>query len=152
MDSSDHDLSRMSFAVQLARGALVRGEIPIACVIADEDSVISVGLNQRVATGRLTVHAEMVAIENAGRRALGQLRDATLYSTLSACAMCTGAVLLYRIPRVVFGDRTTFEGPTSLLRENGVEVVFLDDPSAFEVMKEFRVARPDLWDEDNGGR
>ena len=150
--AGQRDLTMMDFAVELARAALRRDEIPIASVIADEDSVISVGLNQLVATGRLIVHAETTAIDCAGRRALGQMRSATLYTTLSACAMCTGAILLHRIPRVVVGDRTTFEGPTQLLRDNGVDVTFLDDPRAVEIMNEFREKHPDLWDEDNGGR
>lgn len=145
------DLEIMKFAVGMAAGALRRGEIPIASIIADRTSVISTGLNRRVATGRLISHAETTAIENAGRRSLGLMRDATLYSTLSPCAMCTGAVLLHRIPRVVVADRKTWEGPTRMLRDNGCEVVFLDLDEAYELMSAFRRDFPEIWDEDNGG-
>jgi cytosine/creatinine deaminase len=149
---TDRDRRFLQFAVELARGALARGEIPIAAVIADVDSLISTGVNQRVATGRLVSHAETTALDNAGRGALPRLRQATMYCTLSPCAMCSGAIILYRIPRVVVADRRTFEGPTHKLQAQGCTVSFMDDPVAYQLLSEFRTAQPDLWAEDNGGR
>lgn len=149
---SDRDYMFLRFAVEAAKGALDAGNIPIAALLADESSFISLGVNARIQSNSVTGHAEIAALENAGRAAIPRFKNATIYCTLSPCAMCTGAILLYQIPRVVVADRKTFEGPTGLLREAGTDVLFADDAEAYSALLEFRSANPGLWDEDNGGQ
>ena len=149
---SEADDRYLSFALELARSCLLAGNIPIASVIADGESLISVGVNQRVQEGSMIRHAEMEAIENAGRSSVPRLRGATLYSTLAPCTMCTGAILLYGIPRVVIADRRTYGGYPDLLTANEVDILYTDSPMAQGLMAEFIRKNPELWHEDNGGR
>lgn len=148
---SDRDRQFLRFAIETARSSLRAGNIPIAALIADDESLISAGVNSRIQKGSLILHAETAALENAGRKAIPRLKSATMYCTLSPCAMCTGAILLYSIPRVIVADRKTFEGPTNTLRDEGVTVTFVDDEEAYSILREFRISNPELWNEDNGG-
>jgi cytosine deaminase len=136
-------------AIAEARQGLAEGGLPIGAVLADrQGSVVARGHNLRVQTGDPTAHAEMVCIRNAGRRRdWGSL---TLATTLSPCIMCSGAVLLYRIPRLVIGENETFLGAEDLLRDHGVELVVRADPRCIELMRTFIDTHPDLWNEDIG--
>lgn len=147
----DVDEFCMNMAVAHARSALRKGEIPIACVLRSENGLLAVGANQRVAHNSVTRHAEIDALENWGREHIGELRNATLYTTLSPCVMCTGAILWAGIPRVVVGDRKTYEGPTNLLVQEGVQVDFHEASEAYELLRALRETQPDLWKEDNAG-
>lgn len=148
---TERDLQLLQFAIQAAKGSLLAGNIPIAALIADDKSLISIGLNGRVQRQSMILHAETAAIENAGRQMVERLRSATMYCTLSPCPMCAGAILLYRIPRLVIADRVTHAGQARLLRESGVAIVFADDEEAAAIMAEFIRSNPELWREDNGG-
>jgi creatinine deaminase len=144
---TDHEL--LCEALQEARLGLAEGGLPIGSVLADAAGrIVARGHNLRVQTGDPTAHAEIVCLRNAGRR-----RDwprLTLVSTLSPCVMCTGASLLYRIPRVVIGENRNFLGAEDLFRERGVTLNVMDDAECIELMRSFVAARPDLWDEDVG--
>ncbi len=129
---------------------LGEGGIPIGSVLAIDGEIAGRGHNQRIQRGSVVLHAEMDCLENTGRLPAGTYRRATLYSTLSPCAMCTGAILLYGIPRVVVGEARTFEGPQHLLESAGVAVVVVDDPRCVELMERFIAANPELWHEDIG--
>jgi len=137
-------------ALAEARAGLAEGGIPIGSVLVLDGEIAGRGRNRRVQRGSATLHAEIDCLENAGRLRASELRRATLYSTLSPCDMCSGAVLLYRIPRVVVGEHRTFRGPEDLLRARGVELAVLDDPECAALMRQFIAARPELWDEDIG--
>jgi cytosine deaminase len=126
------------------------GGIPIGSVLVLDDEVIGAGHNRRVQRGSVVLHAEMDCLENAGRLPASVYRRATIYSTLSPCSMCTGAVLLYGIGRVVVGERRTFQGPQHLLEEAGVAVTVVDDPRCIDLMESFIATHPDLWNEDIG--
>lgn len=126
------------------------GGIPIGAVLVLDGAIIGRGHNRRVQLGSATRHAEIDCLENAGRLRAGDYRRATLYSTLSPCDLCSGAVLLYQIPRVVIGENATFRGPEDYLRSRGVELVVANDASCIAMMRAFVAARPDLWDEDIG--
>ncbi len=126
------------------------GGIPIGSVLVIDGEVVGRGHNRRVQQGSAVLHAEMDALEDAGRRTAAEYRRSTLYSTLSPCDMCSGAVLLYGIPRVVVGEHRTFQGPESYLRSRRVEVVVLDDPDCLRLMTRFIAEHPDLWNEDIG--
>lgn len=126
------------------------GGIPIGSVLVVDDQIVARGHNQRVQRGSVVLHAEMDCLENAGRLPAATYARATIYSTLSPCSMCTGAILLYGIPRVVVGERTTFQGPQHLLEAAGVEVTVLDDERCQELMERFIAANPELWNEDIG--
>lgn len=126
------------------------GGIPIGAVLVIEDRIVGRGHNRRVQQDSAILHAEMDALENAGRLPASAYRQATLYSTLSPCDMCSGAILLYGIPRVVVGERRTFLGPEDLLISRGVEIVVADDPRCVDLMSEFVAASPELWNEDIG--
>lgn len=146
----DPDLEFMGQALAEARLGLSEGGIPIGSVLVQGGEVLGRGHNRRVQRGSAVLHAEMDCLENAGRLRADQLQRATLYSTLSPCDMCSGAVLLYGIPRVVVGEHRTFRGPEEYLISRGVELVLLDDPECAQLMAEFIAARPELWNEDIG--
>ena len=137
-------------AIEEAEIGRDEGGIPIGSVLVVDGEIVGRGHNRRVQRGSVVLHAEMDALENAGRQAADVYARATLYSTLSPCDMCSGAALLYGIPRIVVGENRTFRGPEEHLRERGVEVVILDDPECSALMEEFIRSRPELWNEDIG--
>jgi cytosine deaminase len=126
------------------------GGIPIGSVLVVDGEIVGRGHNQRVQRGSVVLHAEMDCLENAGRMPAGVYQRATIYSTLSPCAMCTGAILLYGIPRLVVGENQTFQGPQHLLQAAGVEVTLVNDERCINMMLEFIAAEPSLWNEDIG--
>lgn len=138
-------------ALDEARQGLAEGGIPIGSVLVMGGRIVGRGHNRRVQRGSPVLHAEMDCLENAGRLRAGEYALCTLYSTLSPCDMCSGAVLLYGIPRVVVGENRTFSGPEGYLRQRGVDFVVLDDPRCVALMREFIANRPELWNEDIGG-
>jgi cytosine deaminase len=137
-------------AIAEAQAGLAEGGIPIGSVLVHEGRIIGRGHNRRVQRGSAVLHAEMDALENAGRLSAAVYARSVLYTTLSPCAMCTGAILLYRIPRVVVGENLTFRGEEDLLRSRGVEVTVLQDGRCIEMMRRFIRERPALWNEDIG--
>jgi len=145
-----HDREMMALALGQARESLRQGGVPVGAVLAAGSEVIAAGHNERVQLGDPVAHGEIAALRNAGRRPA--YTGTTLYTTLSPCQMCTGAILLFQIPRVVVGEARTFEGDLGFLRERGVEVVLLDDPACVAVMEEFQARYPEVWSEDIGGR
>ena len=140
----------MAAAVAEARQGLAEGGIPIGSVIVHDGVIIGRGHNRRVQQGSVVLHGEMDAFENAGRRTADVYRQSVLYTTLSPCPMCTGAILLYGIPKVVVGENRTFMGDEELLRSRGVEVEVLQDPTCIEMMRSFIAGQPELWNEDIG--
>ncbi len=140
----------LELAVAEARAGLSEGGIPIGSVLVIDGAVVGKGHNRRVQNGSAILHAEMDCLENAGRLRAADYRRAVLYSTLSPCDMCSGAILLYGIPRVVVGENRTFRGPEEHVRARGVEVEIVDDPTCVEMMTSFIANRPELWDEDIG--
>jgi creatinine deaminase len=140
----------MQAAIQEARSGLAEGGIPIGAVLVIDGKIVGRGHNRRVQKGSAVLHAEMDCLENTGRLTPGDYLRATLYSTLSPCDMCSGAALLYKIPRIVIGEHTTFQGPEDYLRSRGVELVILDNEECIHLMREFIKARPELWNEDIG--
>lgn len=137
-------------AIEQARLGKDAGGIPIGSVLVIADKIVGRGHNQRIQQGSAVLHAEMDCLENAGRLRAADYARATIYSTLSPCDMCSGAILLYGIPRVVVGENTTFKGPESLLRDRGVQVDVVDDAECIALMNEFIAAQPQLWNEDIG--
>ncbi|MDH3500861.1 MAG: nucleoside deaminase [Acidimicrobiia bacterium] len=137
-------------AIDEAAAGRDEGGIPIGSVLVVGDEIIGRGYNRRVQNGSPVLHAEMDCLENAGRLPASVYRGSTLYSTLSPCDMCSGAVLLYEIPRVVVGEDTTFRGPTEYLRERGVAVDIRDDVECIAMMEAFIAGQPELWNEDIG--
>jgi cytosine deaminase len=137
-------------AIDEARRGLAEGGIPIGAVIVHRGTVIGRGHNRRVQKGSPVLHGEMDALENAGRRPARVYRESVLYTTLSPCAMCSGAILLYGIPRVVVGENQTFMGEEDWLRSRGVDVQVLQDEACVRLMRDFITARPELWNEDIG--
>jgi len=140
----------LAAALAEARQGLTEGGIPIGSVLVHDGRVLGQGHNRRVQSGSAVLHAEMDALERAGRQPGSVYRESTLYTTLSPCAMCSGAILLYRIPRVVVGENRTFTGEEELLRSRGVLVEVVDDPACAELMAAFIRARAELWNEDVG--
>ncbi len=140
----------MQAAINEAHQGLKEGGIPIGAVLVIDGKIIGKGHNRRVQNGSAVLHAEMDCLKNAGRLKARDYRKAVLYSTLSPCDMCSGAVLLYKIPRVVIGEHETFQGPEEYLRSRGVELVIQDNEECLKMMREFITARPDLWYEDIG--
>jgi len=140
----------MQAAIAEAEQGLREGGIPIGSVLVHGGRIIGRGHNRRVQRGSAVLHGEMDALENAGRRPASVYRSSVLYTTLSPCAMCTGATLLYGIPRVVIGEHDTFMGEEDLLRQRGVTVEVLGDPRCRELMERFIREHPDLWNEDTG--
>ncbi len=140
----------MDAAIAEAAQGFAEGGIPIGSVLVIDDKIVGRGHNRRVQKGSAILHAEMDCLENAGRLRAADYQRATLYSTLSPCWMCSGASLLYQIPRIVIGENQTFQGPEEYVRSRGVELVILDHPECIRLMREFIAARPDLWYEDIG--
>ena len=140
----------MQAAIEEARLGLAEGGIPIGSVIVHKGGIIGRGHNRRVQRGSAILHGEMDAFENAGRRPANVYRESVLYTTLSPCAMCSGAILLYGIPKIVVGENRTFMGEEDLLRSRGVQVDVLQDPTCVELMRGFIASRPELWNEDIG--
>jgi cytosine/creatinine deaminase len=137
-------------AIAEARQGLAEGGIPIGSVLVIDGQIVGRGHNRRVQRGSAILHAEMDAIENAGRLTARDYRRAVLYSTLSPCDMCSGTALLYRIPRIVIGEHRTFVGPEDYVRSRGVTVEVVDDPECVRLMEDFIRAKPELWNEDIG--
>jgi len=137
-------------AIEEARQGLAEGGIPIGSVLVIDGRIVGRGHNRRVQKGSAILHAEMDCLEAAGRLRAADYRRATLYSTLSPCDMCSGATLLYGIPRVVIGENRTFRGPEDYVRSRGVELTVVDDAECVRLMREFIAARPELWNEDIG--
>ena len=137
-------------AIEEARKGLAEGGIPIGAVLVCDGKIIGRGHNQRVQRGSVIHHAEMNCLENAGRLPAKTYARCTLYSTLSPCPMCSGAALLYKIPRIVIGENITFQGPEVHVRAQGVRLEILNDPECIKLMKDFIAARPELWNEDIG--
>ena len=140
----------MKLAIDAAKKSLSEGGIPIGAVLVIDGNVVGIGHNQRVQKGSATLHAEMDCLENAGRLTADDYKKATLYSTLSPCDMCSGAVLLYGIPKVVAGENKSFQGPEAYLRSRGVQLEILDDPECIALMEEFMEKCPEIWNEDIG--
>ena len=140
----------MRAAIEEARQGWAEGGIPIGSVLVIDGEIVGRGHNRRVQNGSAILHAEMDCLENAGRLKASDYRRAVLYSTLSPCDMCSGTVLLYKIPKVVVGENQTFRGPEDYLRSRGVELEILNDPECIRLMREFIQANPELWDEDIG--
>ena len=137
-------------AINEARKGLEEGGIPIGSVIVHEGKIIGRGHNRRIQQGSVVLHGEMDAFENAGRLPASVYQQCTIYTTLSPCPMCTGAILLYGIPKVVIGENQTFMGEEALLTQRGVEVIVADSQACKEMMREFIVAKPQVWNEDIG--
>jgi cytosine/creatinine deaminase len=137
-------------AIDEARLGLDEGGIPIGSVLVIDGTIVARGHNQRVQRKSAILHAEMDCLENAGRLGAADYRRAVLYSTLSPCDMCSGAILLYRIPEVVVGENRTFRGPEALLRARGVNVTVVDDATCIQLMRDFIASKPELWNEDIG--
>jgi cytosine/creatinine deaminase len=140
----------MRAAIEEAKKGLAEGGIPIGSVLVIDGKIVGRGHNRRVQKGSAILHAEMDALENAGRLAAKDYQRAVLYSTLSPCDMCSGTALLYKIPKVVIGENETFQGPEDYVRSRGVELVILDDPECIQMMRDFIADRPELWNEDIG--
>jgi cytosine deaminase len=137
-------------AVKEARKGLAAGGVPIGSVLVIDGQIVGRGHNQRIQKGSAVLHAEMDCLENAGRLSVSDYRRSVLYSTLSPCDMCSGAILLYRIPRVVVGENSTFQGPEDYLRSRGVDIEIVDNAECRHLMEEFIAANPSLWNEDIG--
>ena len=140
----------LTAAIDEARQGLRSGGIPIGSVLVIDGRIVGRGHNQRVQKGSAVLHAEMDCLENAGRWAAADYRRAVLYSTLSPCDMCSGAILLYGIPKVVVGENRTFRGPEDYLRSRGVEIEIVDAAECVQMMREFIAVSPALWHEDIG--
>jgi cytosine deaminase len=140
----------MSAAIAEAEQGLREGGIPIGSVIVHQGRILGRGHNRRVQKGSVVLHGEMDALENAGRQPASVYHECTLYTTLSPCAMCTGAILLYGIPVVIVGENETFQGEEELLRSRSVSVEVLQDDECITLMREFISQHPELWNEDIG--
>jgi cytosine/creatinine deaminase len=147
MNSNDPFLQA---AIEEAKQGLAEGGIPIGSVIVHNGKIIGRGHNRRVQKGSSILHGEMDALENAGRQPAAVYRECVLYTTLSPCSMCSGAILLYGIPRVVIGEDKTFMGEEDLLRSRGVAVEIVQSDECIRLMKEFIRKNPKLWNEDIG--
>jgi creatinine deaminase len=141
----------MGLALEQARASLSQGGVPVGAVLASETGeLLGAGHNERVQRGDPVAHGEIACLRNIGRRP--SYADTVLYTTLSPCQMCSGAILLFQIPRVVVGEAATFEGDLGFLESRGVDVVLLNDPDCVAVMREFQQRYPQVWSEDIGGR
>jgi cytosine/creatinine deaminase len=152
-DQTDREM--MALALDQARISLDGGGVPVGAVLAAGSAsqgwqLIAAGHNERVQRGDPVAHGEIACLRNAGRRP--SYLDTTLYTTLSPCQMCTGAILLFQIPRVVVGEAQTFAGDLAFLADRGVEIVLLDDEGCIAAMQEFQTRYPQIWSEDIGGR
>ena len=137
-------------AIEEAKTGLAEGGIPIGSVLVIDGKIVGRGHNRRVQQGSAVLHAEMDCLENAGRLTAADYRRATLYSTLSPCDMCSGAILLYRIPTVIVGENRTFRGPEEYVRSRGVDVQVIDNDECVRLMNDFIQSQPALWNEDIG--
>ena len=140
----------MATALEQARQGLAEGGIPIGSALVVDGKVVGRGHNRRVQRGSAILHAEMDCLESAGRLTAADYRRSVLFSTLSPCDMCSGAILLYGIPHVVIGENRSFKGPEDYLRSRGVRLDLLDDAACYELMREFIEKNPALWNEDIG--
>jgi cytosine deaminase len=140
----------MRAAIEEARQGMTEGGIPIGSVLVIDGKIAGRGHNRRVQNGSAILHAEMDALENAGRHDAQDYRKAVLYSTLSPCDMCSGAALLYQIPKIIVGENRTFRGPETYLCSRGIELIVLNDPECIQMMQDFIAAKPRLWNEDIG--
>lgn len=137
-------------AIEEAKKGLEEGGIPIGSVLVIDGKIVGRGHNRRLQDGSAILHAEMDCLENAGRMSASEYKRATLYSTLSPCSMCSGAALLYKIPKIIIGENRTFKGPEEYVRSLGVQVEVLDNQECFEMMQKFIDKNPSLWNEDIG--
>ncbi len=137
-------------AIEEAHSGFAEGGIPIGSVLVIDNKIVGRGHNRRVQRGSAILHAEMDCLENAGRLTGEDYRRSTLYSTLSPCDMCSGAALLYKIPKIVIGENRTFHGPEDYLRSRGVRLEIIQDSECIRLMEEFIKARPEIWNEDIG--
>jgi cytosine/creatinine deaminase len=142
--------SHMTAAIAEAEAGLAEGGIPIGSVLVYQGKIVGRGHNRRVQRGSAILHGEMDALEQAGRLPASVYTQSVLYTTLSPCPMCSGAILLYKIPRVIIGENVTFMGEEELLRSRGVTVKVLQDPRCIELMQRFILEHPSLWNEDIG--
>ena len=140
----------MTAAIEEAKQGLAEGGIPIGSVLVIDNKIVGLGHNRRVQGGSAILHAEMDCLENAGRLTAAQYAKSTLYSTLSPCDMCSGAALLYKIPKIVAGENQTFQGPEGYVRSRGASLEILSDPRCIELMQQFIADHPELWNEDIG--
>lgn len=140
----------MAEALREARQGLQEGGIPIGSVLVVDGQIVGRGHNRRIQRGSAVLHAEMDCLENAGRLSPADYRRAVLYSTLSPCDMCSGAIMLYGIPRVVVGENVNFRGPEAYLRQRGVDAEVLNDHDCIALMRDFIQSHPELWSEDIG--
>lgn len=140
----------MQAAIDEAKAGLAEGGIPIGSVLVHDGKIIGRGHNRRVQTGSPTLHGEMDALENAGRQPASVYRQSVIYTTLSPCSMCTGAILLYGIPKVVIGENQSFMGEERLLKSKGIEIQMIDSAECKKMMNDFITAKPQLWNEDIG--
>ena len=140
----------LDVAIEEALRGRAEGGIPIGAVLVHQGQIIGRGHNRRVQQGSAVLHGEMDALERAGRRPASVYRESVMYTTLSPCAMCSGAILLYGIPHVVIGENKTFRGDEDLLRSRGVRVDVVQDQRCIEMMEQFIAERPELWNEDMG--
>jgi len=140
----------LAIAIEQAKIGLEAGGIPIGSVLVIDNEIVGRGHNKRVQQGSSVLHAEMDCLENAGRLSSAEYNRATIYSTLSPCDMCTGAILLYKIPRLVVGENRTFKGPESYIQERGVQVQVVDSQQCYQMMQKFISDHPALWNEDIG--
>lgn len=140
----------MQAAIDEARAGAAEGGVPIGSVLVHEGRILGRGHNRRVQQGSAILHGEMDALERAGRQSAQVYRESVLYTTLSPCSMCSGAILLYGIPRVVVGENRSFMGEEALLRARGVEITLLQDPTCMALMDEFMTRHSDIWNEDIG--
>ncbi len=147
---TDADRQLLDAAIAEARAGRAEGGVPIGAALANPGGLLGVGHNKRVQLGSATRHGETDSLENVGRLAASAYANSTMATTLSPCDMCTGAILLYKIPRVVIGENRTFYGGEDYLRARGVEVIVADDADCIALMSEFIAAEPGLWNEDIG--
>ncbi|GAB2692173.1 nucleoside deaminase [Aliiglaciecola sp. 3_MG-2023] len=140
----------MAAAIDEAIKGKQEGGIPIGSVIVYQNKIIGRGHNRRVQSGSPILHGEMDAFENAGRQSASVYRECVLYTTLSPCSMCSGAILLYEIPKIVIGENQTFMGEEQLLQSRGVELEVLQEPKCIQLMDQFITESPELWNEDIG--
>jgi len=144
------DREMMTLALGQARVSLESGGVPVGAVLSAGGQLVAAGHNERVQRGDPVAHGEIACLRNAGRRPSDA--GTTLYTTLSPCQLCTGAILLFQIPRVVVGEAQTYQGDLGFLAGRGVEIVLLDDEGCMAVMREFQQRYPEVWSEDIGGR
>jgi len=140
----------MEEAYKEAQISLQQGGIPIGAILVRDDEIIGRGHNKRIQHGSSILHAEMDCLENAGRLRGADYKKCTIYTTLSPCVMCSGAIILYQIPQVVIGENENFKGPEQYIKDNGVELINLNLPTCKEILKNFIENNPELWNEDIG--